>query len=520
MPAAKLLVRRMRIPVPERFRLKPTVIFITVLVLAQQIEKTSLSFSLLTGLYILLFTFAFNAGGGLYYLAGAFVFFNGVLSAIAGIVYKVFLGEPGQSNLLAPDRTMAAYCLGMACMGVAAALSRRFMARSGLLAGMAAGPAMKQAAIGCLAVGIFLQVGGGNAFNTTASLSSAINQLNHFIQMAIILGTTYEINHSNGKSSSNWIVWTAGLWLFFFGLIVFSKEGIFVSVVSWLIPAVVLRFEFSRKQLLLGAVAVFVLLHYLVPFSQYGRSFRPEGGGSNAAVAFALLRHPEETRSRYFEEEETQEDRGQNHYYDKPQGLFDREQMLSVDDALIDYSDQGNLRGFEPTYEAFENIVPRFFWKDKPAIETGNEYGREIGVIGPDDNTTGISFSLISDAYHQDTWFGVGFLVTFVTFLLFLVCDSVAGDTRKSPWGLLLIAIASHIAPEGLIGGAVYLLSYGVFSVIIIALLARYALPLVSSLLTGSGRTQIVPTRDFKPMVRGSRINPILRQPDSETPPA
>ena len=508
----------MRFPLPERFKLRGTVIFIVLVVLAQQIEKTSVTFSMLTALYIALFSIGFNIGGGLYYLAGAYIFFNGMLSCIAGIVYKIIVMEPGNSNLMLPDKTMEAYCLGMAGMVVAAALSRRLVPRRGLLANMAAGDSMKKAALGCLVVGIFIQLATSTS-GQAASFSSALGQINHFIQMAIILGTTYEIQHSNGKRSSNWIVWVAGLWLFLFGLIVFSKEGMFISLFSWVIPAVVLRFDFSRKQIVGGLLVAYILVHYLVPFSQYGRALRTDGGGSNAAGAFALLLHPEGTRQLYLEQEESQEIDGAPHYYNDAAGLADREQMLAYDDSIITYTDQGNYRGYGPTIDAFTNVIPRFLWKGKPAVLLGNEYGHEIGVVSEDDVTTGISFSPIGDAYHQDGFLGVVLIIPFITFVLFFIADTISGDTRVSPWGLLLIALSSHAAPEGLVGGTVYLASYGAFTVVFIALLARYVLPIFANLLTGSERTRVRRTMEFRPVVRGSRINPLLRQPEPDTRP-
>ncbi len=508
----------MRIPVPERFKPRSVLIFIVLVAMAQLFERTDITFALLTSAYITLFAIGYNIGGGLYYLAGAFIFFNGTIAALIGILFKIFLGEPGQTNLLVPNKTMEAYCLGMAAMAFAAALSRRFLPRQGILAGIAAGDSMKQAALGCMILGIGLQFFIGISRLQSNTFVSAIAQVNHFPTMAIILGTSYEIQHSRGKRSSNWIVWVAGLALFFSGMINFSKEGMFGPMLDWLIPAVVLGFDFSRKQIVSGLIVAFLVIHYLVPFSQYGRVFRKEDGGSNIAAALGLLVHPESTRKLYLEQEASQDDHGLPHYFNQPEGIFDREEMLSVDDALINYTDQGNYVGLAPTTGAFINAIPHFIWRDKPDVISGNYYGRELGIVGEEDTTTGISFSLIGDAYHQEGFPGVALIVSFVTFVFFFIGDTLTGDTRKSPWGLLLIALSAHIAPEGLVGGVVYLTTFGAFAVFMIANLAKYVLPVFANLLTGSERTRVRRTLDFRPVVRGSRINPLLRQPDSETP--
>ena len=46
------------------------------------------------------------------YPSGSFIFFNAMLTCIVGLTYKLFLGEPGNSNLRDPVSTMLAYCAG------------------------------------------------------------------------------------------------------------------------------------------------------------------------------------------------------------------------------------------------------------------------------------------------------------------------------------------------------------------------------------------------------------------------
>jgi len=62
--------------------------------------------------------------------------------------------------------------------------------------------------------------------------------------------------------------------------------------------------------------------------------------------------------------------------------------------------------------------------------------------------------------------------------------DFVCGDTRKSPWGLLIVAICAHTAPEGLLQGAFYLMTIGSLIVIVVSFMAAYVLPVIGSILT------------------------------------
>ena len=507
----------MRIPIPERFTYKQILIFTVLLAVGLGIVHTDLTFTLLAALYTFLFGWAFNQGGGLTFLAGAYIFFNGTQTALIGLVYKVLIGEPGERNLLDANTTMLAYCVGMAAMGLAAFFSRRFLPRSPLLDSMSSGPRMKQAAIGCLVLGIAFQIFSGNKASN-GSVGSALSQVNHFNQMAIILGTTYAINRSGGKSSSNWIVWAAGTWIFLGGLVSFSKEGMFTPLTTWLLPAATLGYNFSKKQILIGAAGLFLVVYFLVPYSQYGRKLRTESGEANVAGSLALLTHPLETRALYLEEQEQENDHGGPHFYDTPQGFMDREQSLAVDDFLIEYTDQGNVRGLEPLVQAFGNVIPHFIWKNKPVPFTGNEYARESGMIPAEDDTTGISLSPTADAYHEATWFGMTVVMPLLMFATFLVCDSIAGDTRKSPWGLLLVALSAHVAAEGLLGGAVFLMTFGVFAVVLIALISKHVLPIVVNLFTGNQRADVERTGDAGVRPLGSRLNPLLRSAEGEPP--
>jgi hypothetical protein len=495
----------MRLPLPERFSVRQMLAFATTLMVVQLLEGTDLTFAALVFCYVILTATAYNLAGGFFYPSGAWILFTGLETTLIGLTYKAALLEPAQTNLRAPNQTMLVYCGGMLGMGAAAWVNRLLRPGRGLLAGFSVGAQMKESAIGCLVIGIPLMYLQRNGVHETASVASALNQLNHFLPLAILLGTTYEIHASGGRRSTNWVVWTAGLLIFGMGVVNFSKEGMFTPVVTWLIPTIVLRFRFSRAQVLGAFAALAFTGYYLVPFSQAGRGSRDTEGNfaNNLQSALTFLSDLEGTRKLYLESGLVANIDEIPHLYNESGGLFDRLQMLAFDDALIQITDDGSVFGLSPAVGTFVNAIPRFLWKNKPEYLVGNVYGRQIGVITENDTSTGISFSPTGDAYHEAKWFGVLVVEPIIMFILFFVMDSLSGDVRLSPWGLLFIALSAHAAPEGQIPGTIWVATYGAEGVIFAAVISGYVTPFLSRLLTlgGSARSVPVQTAGFRMMM-------------------
>jgi hypothetical protein len=492
----------MRIPVLERIRLKYAVAFAALVFVVQQAEGTKVEFSVLFAAYIIISCIAFNAAKGFIYPSGAFVFFNATLSAIFGLVYKLFLFEPGESNLKDPITTMRMYCVGMLVIWLVALINRRIVPKRPLLADVALGEDTKTAAVGALILGTFLQV---LAFfpQEPGSFLAAIRQVNYFGTLAILLATFYEVRRSGGRRSSNWIVWTAvGSSVILGGVIGTSKAGFLVAPLTWLLAAVFAGYNFKRRQilLLLGGAAFFQA--FLVPYSQIVRATRTgESFSSDFANARDNIFNLPKLRQQFLaQQDEIVNDvrADEPHLYDRPQGFVDRLSILGPDDALIAYTDEGNYEGLFPTYMAFLNVIPHFIWKNKPFYYAGNEYAREVGIIADEDTGTGISFSPAADAYHQIGYYGV-FLIFSILLLLFFVMDSISGDQRLYPWGIVFTVFESHSANEGMIVNQIYVATYVAGGVVGVALVTKYVLPVVTGILTNANRARMSASRVTAP---------------------
>jgi hypothetical protein len=288
--------------------------------------------------------------------------------------------------------------------------------------------------------------------------------------------------------------------------------------VCWLLPAATHRYRINWLQLATVSAGLWFTVVYLVPYSQYGRAFKdPTASFSeNLSTSLLLLSNLERVRQIYSASQaEAYVNATFFRYYDKPQGIADRIQMITPDDALIDATENGAVFGVFPTIFSFENLIPHFLWKSKPSIGFGNIYAREIGILPPDDIDTQISFSPSGDAFHQARWTGVLTLLPILCFLLFLSVDSFCGDTRASPFALIPMLTYFHAAPEGGLSQFAPAMFTGVLYVYITAFVGTRLMPLAADLLLGR---QGEPLRPHNPTAQPASPSPGVPPPTVNLP--
>lgn len=468
-----------------------------VLFCVQQLEHTELLFSALTVGFVLISTLAFNFAGGFSRPSGAYIFWFVTLGGLIGLIWKAVLGEPAHTNLEMPDVTMAAYDACVLAMLAAVLLTRRWTRNSKGIGGLLHSESVDlgQASLGCMAfaillipIGYILPSGGG-------SVLSIIYRLNLSFPLGIILGILHTIRRTHGRHSLNMLTFGAMVFLFLYGgMATFSKQGLFSPMICWLIPACCARYRLKLRHII--CLATFGLLAFtiLTPLSGVGRSTVPESYGTNQRIAFAfsLASHPVELRRQYLGNpmvDRTDPLGMRGGYFDSNQGLFDRLTMMPIDSGLIAYSERGHYLGFSPVLDNIENWLPHFILPNKVMPVTGNYYAHEIGgLLAADDFSTGISFSPASELFHWEGWFGFFVLGPLLWGLLFFVSDFISGDLRVYPWGLLLVLIFGHVAPEMGIGGAINFVWLGNASVIAAALFCTQIAPILGTLFGGRPR--------------------------------
>jgi hypothetical protein len=465
-----------------------------VLFIVELLEGTSFFFALCGFLFIFIATVAFNLAGGFTRPTGAYVFFYAVLAVIVGLIWKAYLGEPADSNLETPRTTIMVFLGGISAMLAAVFVSRKLTTKQALIGNRITDVNMRNAATGCMLTGFFLSLLLAVVPHADGSVLSAVAQINRFLPLAIILGTISEIRRSSGTRSVNLTVLLSGAAIFAQGILSYGKEGMFLPLVCWLIAAASQRYKLSFYQLIGGVIWIAFMFYYLVPYSQYGRNFRDPDQtlSENLDTSISLLSNLEDVRQNANSTAEEMAYSGQiEGYFNTPQGVFERLQMLAPDDALIAFTEREGKFGLMPILFYFQNLIPHFIWPNKPMLNFGNQYAHQIGNLAEDDTTTGISFSPSGEAFHLAGYTGVLLVAPILWIALFTLFDSLCGDIRRSPWGLLMIAVYSHTAPEGALASVVGMLLFATVSLLTAALAASYVMPILGILFGGSGRITI-----------------------------
>lgn len=471
--------------------------FATVLVILQQLNSTPVYFSVCSFAFIIFAGLAFNLAGGLTTPSGGYVFFYSTLGAGIGLFWKAVLGEPGQTNLFEPRLTIEVFLAGMFSMLVAVILSKRLTRKPPLLGGVSSLGSLQSASTGCLMFSIFILAIGFFVPRSNGGLYSALVQINRFSELAIILGVTYKIRSTGGRRSVNFpaAAATALLW-FNGGLLSYSKQAIFTPLICWTLAAAAQGYRITRSQLIGGLVVVWFLLRYMVPYAQYGRSVGATTFSGNVAVSIHLMSNLGAVREHYLIDTGAADIKNVagNGYFNHPQGLLDRLQMIYPDSMIIEATERLGPYGLYPIFVDVENLVPHAFWANKPVVKWGNVFAHEVLLpLSEEDETTGISYSPSGEAYRLAKFPGVFFLAPVIWTMTFVLFDSLCGDVRASPWGLLAVTLFAHVAPEGMLDGCIYMMGYGAFAIIVAAVSSTHVMPHIGRLFSGpAGRNRFL----------------------------
>jgi hypothetical protein len=481
-----------RLSLPTRIPLSKVFVFASVFFCVQQLEHTGLLFSILYFGFLILTVLAFNSAEGFNRISGAYIFWYSTLIVIVGVTWKAVLREPADSNLLDPLLDMALYTASMVMLLLVSLINRKMDFRAiGIGGGFSKAELNYTAAgLGCAIVWLGILFSVPIFGNAPGGVVSALNQVNVFGPLAIILATIGAIKDSGGRRSVSMISLAVILYFEYLGLISFSKQIMLSPMVCWAVGAFYARLRLRFVHVVAVVAMVVVSFGFISPLSASRDLAEGMDDGQHIVLAWYLLTH----RS-YLEEHikqiEVTRDMGVAEYYDVPQGsLIERLSMIPPDDELFTFSAKDHYEGMTPVYQYFANLLPHFLNPNKQVTFSGNFYAHEMGSgLAEDDYSTGISFSPVAEAFHCEGWGGVLWLLPVIWILFFSSIDFVVGDVTKYPWGLMVVVWLAHGAPEQLLGGMIYFMGYGNFGMMLAIIVVTRIAPILGTLFLGRAPT-------------------------------
>ena len=469
------------------------VLIVLILTLYGQIlNGTDPLFAAIACMAMMFSAMAFNVVGGLSTVSGVFIFFL-AFSTYATLIYtKIFTFEPSNKNFSHPLYTILATALAHFGILVAAWLSRRFVSKNPLVRFSPRDTEnLRNTAGGMIAMGLLIQIlisnyglnAEGNVDNGT--IWAALNQLNGFIPLTIILGTYYTIVTSHGTRSMNWVVVLAMIYTGGIGFAAASKQGMYTPLFSYFLVCAGLRYRFRAIQVIWIFIWCVFALGFLFPWAQYARAFtRQRTLGLTLLATYNALRDPNTFPAmyRWYREQQVKgEELNQVIFcYDHPHGLIDRESLVCADDALINITLHSHPIGTEFMIDGFAAVIPHALWLNRPAVSLGNFYGHETGLVADEDMTTQTAFAPVGDAFREFGWSGVIVILPVLFFCTFLLSDSLFGDVRDTPWGFVMVGEAAVLAPGMLLPVHPWYWGHILPSILFLIWVTRYVAPEVA----------------------------------------
>ena len=440
--------------------------------------------------FFMLSVVGFNLAEGFTRITGAYIFWYSTLIVIVGVTWKAVLGEAADSNLLDPLLDMALYTASMVMLVLVTIVNRKMDFRSmGFGGGFSKGELNYSAAgLGCIVVWLGIIFAVPVFGNAQGGIVSALNQVNVFGPLGIILATIGAVKDSGGRRSVNMISAGAMAYFGYLGLISYSKQIMLSPMVCWAVGAFYARLRVRFVHVVAVVFLAVLSFGFISPLSASRDLAEGMDNDGHIMLAWYLLWNPSVLHEHIKQIELTDaRDLGLSEYYNVPQGsLIERLSMIPPDDGLFAFSSKDHYEGMAPIYQYFANLLPHFLNPDKQMTYGGNFYAHEMGSgLAEEDYSTGISFSPVAEAYHCLGWGGILWLLPVIWLMLFSSVDFVVGDMTKYPWGLMVVVWMAHAAPEQLVGGMIYFMGYGNFGMMLAIIVVTRIAPILGSLFLG-----------------------------------
>jgi hypothetical protein len=442
------------------------VAFAMAMFVAMSLEGTHILFCILFVVHVILSALAFNAAGGFSRVIGSYVCFYSIFTLIFGVFWKTLIGKAADTNLQAPLLDITLYTASVAVLFITVYIIKGLDFRQYSLAAKlhANDVDYTKIGLGCLLSAFMIQFLDIVIGASPGGILSIINQLNIFLPLGVLMSTIGAIKNSNGRHSIDFIAGVSIALNIILGSLAFSKQGMLEPLVCWGVAAAYMRFRLTTLTYVALIPMLYFALFMAAPISGLRNDVSTGSYSERVTILVHALTHWDALKQREAESNEfaIEHSEGSTYFGTSQGGLVERFTMIPIDDTLFNFTYNGHVEGYETILWDFENWIPHFILPDKHTGYTGNHYVHEMGGGLPEDDfTTGISFSPVAEAYHVGAWAGVLILMPVIWIMFFIATDLTVGDITKSPWGLLVVILMIHTAPESLLSGLIQGIAYG-----------------------------------------------------------
>ncbi len=455
---------KLKIVIPEKIRFDFLFFGAFALLVFQLITGTSLSYSLLIFLFVVISGFLFNSLGGLTTLNGFCMTMLVFKIVIVSQIAKVLFWQAGDSYLDVPIITAVVLCIGLASAYCAAFITRNIKFSKPVFKPILDSKILLSITVITYLIGagtvLFVNIFGFKHGNIiVGGFLGIARQLTILLPFSIICATAYKIVMSDYRKSVGIIVIIPVLTMFAFGVLGTGKKIMFEPFIAYVLTCWAFRYPFRMKHIVFFSALVIFMATVLFPFAQVGRNIiRSTNFKENIKNTIYYVESL--TKAGAFTNLKSMLDRidlkySRFQYYGKSMGLLDRFSLIEQDDELISATLQSGTSGWNTIIHGFRMLPPRFLYSQKPIYNTANYLGYLTGSVNPFDTTTQISFGFIAEAFCALSWAGVIFIPFLLLTAFFLVYKKLTGPLINNIWTVFLFNLFQHNFVEATISSMI-----------------------------------------------------------------
>ena len=368
---------------------------------------------------------------------------GGVLIAAFAVRYLLFsqiiktaYGQPGDSNLAAPETTIAVLLVGIVSMCLAALVVARMLGDRQLIIFRQAPENLSRVRdiSFLIGFGVLVVTRSGDASNTQfGGLVGFAKQLTNLGYFAIMVETYRVLVLTDGRRTLSTYLLVMLAALSIIGIAFNSKTGIIQPYLAYLLASIIYRRTITPRQLVVTVVGVLVFVAFVYPIVHILRAYTERGGitaelGMVVGLLTDALASPRFFNDLWEMMKSTPDNslyaQGLN-YLGSRDDLLSRFLLIANTDTIVNAVNVDGPYGPDLIRAGLDTAMPYFVAPNKLQVSTGDivtwYYGlRTWGEVGYPAN------GLLADCYAALGWLGVA-VIPFIIQIAFLTFVQSAG---------------------------------------------------------------------------------------------